>query len=539
MQFNCTFLPQNRDLGRKSVGQSRGIDSPPRRDASQRLGSAIVARVVVIGAGMGGMAVAARLAVKRHDVIVVEQAATYGGKLGSFHRDGFVFDTGPSLLTLPAVYRDLFNKTGGALEDSIDLVELEPAFRYRFPDGTVLDMPGVDSGRCATAIGEALGGTSAEDWRAFMRHASDIWQLTRRPFLESPLTGVRDLLPLARNLADIRTVAPFTSVRVVARRHISDPRLRMLVDRYATYTGSDPRKAPAALATVPYVEQTFGAFHVGGGVRRLADALHARTLERGVTYRMSTVVAAVLTDSGRVTGVRLTDGETVAADVVVANADATHLYRDLVRDPRGADPLRRLRKATPSLSGFVLLLAVRGRTPGLRHHNVWFADDYDAEFDSIFGRHARPVEDPTVYVCAPDDDQMRPDADHESWFVLVNAPRHSTSGERGTVDWTAPGLAETYRDRVLSVMAARGYDVRDRLLWDEIRTPADLERDTRAPGGAIYGTSSNGARAAFLRPANRSPVPGLFLVGGSSHHGGGLPLVGMSAEIVAEMIGRA
>ena len=239
------------------------------------------------------------------------------------------------------------------------------------------------------------------------------------------------------------------------------------------------------------------------------------------------------------TGVRLTDGETVAADVVVANADATHLYRDLVRDPRGADPLRRLRKATPSLSGFVLLLAVRGRTPGLRHHNVWFADDYDAEFDSIFGRHARPVEDPTVYVCAPDDDQMRPDADHESWFVLVNAPRHSTSGERGTVDWTAPGLAETYRDRVLSVMAARGYDVRDRLLWDEIRTPADLERDTRAPGGAIYGTSSNGARAAFLRPANRSPVPGLFLVGGSSHPGGGLPLVGMSAEIVAEMIGRA
>jgi phytoene desaturase len=498
-----------------------------------------VAKVVVIGAGMGGMACAARLAVKRHDVTVVEQSSTYGGKLGTVERDGFVFDTGPSLVTLPAVYRDLFLKTGGELEESIDLVDLEPAFGYRFPDGTTVDMPGVDFSACARALGDALGGTAADDWNAFMRRAAQIWQVTRRPFLEAPLTGVGDLLPLARNLSDVRTVAPFTSLRSLAKHYLHDPRLRMLVDRYATYTGSDPRRAPAALATVPYVEQTFGAYHVGGGVRRLADALHARTLERGVAYRFGADVAEVLTTGTGVTGVRLADGEVVDADVVVANADATHLYRDLVHDPRGAKALSSLRKATPSLSGFVLLLAVRGRTPGLRHHNVWFPQDYDAEFDAIFGRRARPVDDPTVYVCAPDDDRMRPDADHESWFVLVNAPRHGTAGEAGTIDWTAPGLAESYRDRVLDVMAQRGYDVRDRLLWSEIRTPADLERSTRAPGGAIYGTSSNGARAAFLRPTNRSPVPGLFLVGGSAHPGGGLPLVGMSADIVAQMIGRA
>jgi phytoene desaturase len=350
---------------------------------------------------------------------------------------------------------------------------------------------------------------------------------------------VRDLLPLARKVSDVRTVAPFTSLRGIGRRYLHDPRLRMLLDRYATYTGSDPRKAPAALATVPYVEQTFGTFHVGGGITRLADALHARTLERGVAYRMRCDVTQVVTDASRVTGVRLADGEVLQADVVVSNADATHLYRDLVRDPRGADPLRRLNRATPSLSGFVLLLAVRGRTPGLRHHNVWFPADYDAEFDAVFGRDAHPVDDPTIYVCAPDDDRMRPDADHESWFVLVNAPRHSTAGGRGTVDWTAPGLAQAYRDRVLAVMAARGFDVRDRLLWSQVRTPADLERDTRAPGGSIYGTSSNGARAAFLRAANVSPVPGLYLVGGSAHPGGGLPLVGMSAEIVADRIGRA
>jgi phytoene dehydrogenase-like protein len=202
------------------------------------------------------------------------------------------------------------------------------------------------------------------------------------------------------------------------------------------------------------------------------------------------------------------------------------------RRPRAA-----LGRTTPSSSGLVLLLALRGRTPGLAHHTVLFPASYDEEFDALFGRGGppRPVADPTVYVSAPDDPALRPDADSEAWFVLVNAPRHGASG----VDWDTPGLRESYADRVLAVMAARGVDVRDRLLWREVRTPADLERATRSPGGSIYGTSSNGVRAAFLRPANRSPVGGLFLVGGSSHPGGGIPLVGLSATIVAGLVGPA
>ena len=187
----------------------------------------------------------------------------------------------------------------------------------------------------------------------------------------------------------------------------------------------------------------------------------------------------------------------------------------------------------------MLLLALRGRTPGLAHHTVLFPDDYDAEFDAVFGRRrARPVEDPTVYVSAPDDPALRPDDDHESWFVLVNAPRHGTGP--GAVDWDArgPGVV-VRRPGAATCWPRRGLDVRDRVLWREVRTPADLERATRSPGGAIYGTSSNGARAAFLRPANASPVPGLFLVGGSAHPGGGLPLVGLSAAIVAGLVGPA
>ncbi|MGA1147011.1 MAG: phytoene desaturase family protein [Candidatus Nanopelagicales bacterium] len=489
--------------------------------------------VVVIGAGAAGLATAARLAVKGHNVTVLEQSDRVGGKLATYRRDGFAFDTGPSLFTLPAVYRDLFLKTGKALEDEVDLQPVEPGFGYTFADGAQVVMPGVDPARCARALGDGLGGRSIDEWRTLMDRAARMWRLTRGPFLQAPLQGWKSLLPLAKP-ADVRTIAPLTSLRKLGESTLSDPRAVTLLDRYATYTGSDPRRAPAVLATVPYVEQEFGVWHLGGGLGTLADALHRRCLDRGVDVRTGVDVTAITTDHSGVTGV-LADGNFTRADIVVANADAGLVYRDLLDDPRAKDPSRSIQRSDASLAGFVLLLALRGRTPGLQHHNVWFPADYDAEFDAIFGDDPHPVEDPAIYVCAPDDPAMRPDDDHESWFILVNAPRHDP--QHG-VDWSNTSLAESYADRILALLAARGPDVRDRIIWREIRTPADLQRQARAPGGSIYGTSSNGARAAFARPANQSPVPGLYLVGGSTHPGGGLPLVGMGAEITAELIGR-
>lgn len=497
-----------------------------------------MAKVVVIGAGMGGMAAAARLSVKGHDVTVLEQSSTYGGKLGHYQRDGFSFDTGPSLLTLPAVYRDLFIKTGKAqLDDLVDIVPLEPAFAYTWADGTRALIPGSGAGRVASALGDALGGTAADDWRTLMAYASRMWRITRRPVLESPLAGPRDLLPLARSWSDIRTVAPWRSLRSVGTDTLHDPRLVTLLDRYATYTGSDPRRAPAALVTVPYVEQTFGAWHISGGIRRLADVLFERCEERGIALRLGEDVARITTAAGKVTGVVTASGEALPADVVVANADASTVYSTLLNDPGARAPLRAIRRATPSFSGFVMLLAVAGTTPGLEHHNVWFPGDYDDEFDSVFDpKHARAAQDPTIYACVPRDPLMHPPG-AEAWFVLVNAPRHGHGPD--AVDWRAPGVADSYADHLLDVLARRGVALHQRVLWRELRTPADLADATGAPGGAIYGTSSNGARAAFLRASNASPIPGLFLVGGSAHPGGGLPLVGMSAEIVANLVGRA
>ncbi|RZS82941.1 phytoene desaturase [Motilibacter rhizosphaerae] len=493
-------------------------------------------RVVVVGAGMGGLAAAARLRALGHDVVLCERAGRTGGKLAGWSRDGFAFDTGPSLLTLPATYRDLFLKTGAPLEDVVDLQPVDPAFTYAFADGTRLVLPNTSRARTREAVGDALGGAAADDWDALIAHAARVWERTRRPFLEQGLAP-RELLALGRDPRAVRDVAPWLTLRGLGRRLLRDPRLRLVLDRYATYAGSDPRRAPAALCTIPFVEQAFGAWHVAGGLQRLGNALEQRVLELGVQLRLGAEVTRVLVEGGRAAGVELAGGERLPADVVVADADAGLVYGSLLPPlPQTRRALRRVRRADRSFGGFVLLLALRGRTPGLTHHTVLFPADYDAEFDAVFA--GRTAADPAVYVCSPDDPAMRPEGG-EAWFVLVNAPLHSPgSGSAGT-DWRAPGVATAYADQVLDLLAARGLDMRQRLLWSEVRTPADLEAAAGAPGGSIYGSAAHGRAAPLLRPANRSPLPGLFLVGGSAHPGGGLPLVALSAAIVAEQVGAA
>lgn len=486
-----------------------------------------MARVVVIGAGVGGLAAAARLAAQGHRVALHERAGTHGGKLGEYRRDGFTFDTGPSLLTMPQVFTDLFAATGGPAD--LELEPVDPVCGYRFADGTRVDLP-FDPAQVPAALDAALGPGTGASWQAFHERSGRLWDLVGEPVLHRPLRA-RDLARFSARLRDLRVVAPWLTLRGLGSQMLPDPRLRMWLDRYATYSGSDPRRTPSVLSVTPYVEQRFGAWWVRGGLRRLGDALLERCHKLGVAVHLGSEVTGITTSGRRVSGVRLAGGRALPADVVVANADAHAVYGSLLSRPLRAAVLRR---APASVAGFVLLLALDGARGTGPAHRVWFPADYDAEFDALFRRPA-PVADPTVYVHAPADPALAPDG-AEAWFVLVNAPVHDPA--RG-VDWDAPDLRERYADRVLEVLARRGEDVRGRIRWREVRTPADLERDAAAPGGAIYGTASHGPLASLLRPANRSPVPGLYLVGGSAHPGGGLPIVALSAKIVAELVGPA
>lgn len=494
-------------------------------------------KIVVIGAGMGGMTAAGRLARAGHSVSVYEACDTFGGKLRTEWIGKFAFDTGPSLLTLPAVYKDFFIRTGKPLGLLCEIVPVDPSFDYRFTDGTHVSFSNLSRFHTLNTIRAEFGDEAAQQWDQMIRRASKMWDVSREPFVESELRSPLELLKRRNLIRDIFIISPWTSLRKFADKYLPDRRLRYILDRYATYSGSDPRKAPAVLATIAYVEEAFGAWHIKGGLGTLAALVHQRCIDVGVTFHFNSRVEQITVEKGVASGVRLQDGTVVFADAVIANADAALIYNQLIKgeDRKLRKVRRNLMKADASLAGFTLLLGLRkdGSEP-LKHHTVLFPEDYDAEFDSIFTAKT-PALKPTIYICAPQDEQMVKDPSLESWSVLVNAPHHGSHG----FDWSDENVSRNYANLIIDQIEARGIPVRARLESLTIRTPADLERSVLAPGGSIYGTSSNGARAAFMRAKNRSPIKNLYCVGGSSHPGGGLPLVGLSGEIVANAVESA
>jgi phytoene desaturase len=476
-----------------------------------------VARVVVVGGGVGGLVAAIRLQAAGHHVTLFERNQTVGGKLATEVRDGYGFDLGPSLLTWPEVFDDVFRVAGTTLADHLDLVRLDPQFAYRWTDGSVLTVPDGDAAR-TTAFEEFAPGAGGQ-WRRFDDRGRRIWDVTTRTFFAGPISSPVALARRLRSPFDLTAIDPFRTLHRSAVAHFDDVRLVQWADRYATYSGSSPFKAPATLACIPHLEARHGCWYPMGGLDRLRTSLAEVAAAIGVDVVTGVDVTSIEADD-RVTAVVTADGAREPTDVVVANTDAEHLYRDLLPDP---GMLRAVRRAQRSTSGFVLCAGVRGLTPSLAHHNVWFSNDYATEYDALGA--GRLADDPTIYACVSSvtDPSQAPDG-CENWFLLVNTP----SGVE--VD------AESYGDVVLDRLAGHGVDLRPRIETRFTMTPADIERRYRAPGGAIYGTSSNGMRAAFTRPANRGSKPGLYLVGGSSHPGGGLPLVAVSAKIVTDMV---
>ena len=488
-------------------------------------------RIAVVGAGIGGLCTAARLAKAGHLVTIFESSNRTGGKCRTEWIGRYAFDTGPSLLTLPAVYRDFFQRTGDVMGRVLEIEEVNPSFDYRFHDGKSVKFSNLSRKKTLAAISESLGEEAALEWDALMRQAEAMWDVSRGPFVESELKSPLSLLKRPRLMRDLKTIAPWKSLRGIG---IRNPYLAKIMDRYATYSGSDPRVAPAVLSTIAFVEEAFGAWHVKGGVGTLSEKITERCEKLGVTIRLNTYVDEITTKSGAVTGV-VVQGHHEEFDRVVANADAQFVYNNLMAPTNKVVKLRKqLAKSEPSLAGFSLLLGLKPSTAEpLAHHTILFPENYDLEFESIFTSKT-PVEKPTIYICAPRDPLMVKDAGHEAWFVLVNAPRHDPY--EGGFDWSDAEFNQRYAHSIINQIEAAGISVRDRLEVLEIRTPLDLQESVHAPGGSIYGSSSNGARSAFSRAKNRSPIKGLYLVGGSAHPGGGLPLVGLSAEIVANAI---
>ncbi|MCX5390184.1 NAD(P)/FAD-dependent oxidoreductase [Streptomyces sp. NBC_00094] len=470
-----------------------------------------MARIVVIGAGLGAMSTAARLAVAGHRVTVYERTATYGGAVGRFAREGFAFDTGPGLLHLPAVYRDLFVKTGKEpLEECVALTQVDPASRHVFADGTRVDLPNASRAGTAAALDAALGAGAGERWGDFLVRAREAWDRTRRPLLEEPQPA--DPAPLAREPYPALKAGllrrPTTTLAQVGARELRDPRLVALLDAYAWSYGFDPATAPAAAVVLPYMEQTFGSWYVGGGLRALADAVYERCRKRRVEFVFDAAVDEVLEKDGRAVGVRLATGETVEADHVVSGAPVPAVHRDRLVGREGGED--RPRHQVLGTGRVTVCLALRGaREPDAVHRTVVHASG----------------ERPTVTVLRPDDPALRPDADHESVTVTATVP---TLPERDGQAW------EAFADLMVEAAAQAVPGLRERLLWRHVRTPEDVRRDTGV--AEVPGPALGGAGGRLLPAANRSPLQGLWFAGGWSHPGGGLAHAGMSGALVAGLI---
>ncbi|MFH9807930.1 phytoene desaturase family protein [Streptomyces olivaceus] len=500
-----------------------------------------MARIAVIGAGMGAMAAAARLAVAGHRVVVYERTGTYGGAMGRFERNGFSFDTGPGLLPLPAVWRDLFVKTGKEpLESRVDLVQVDPSSRHVFADGTEVALPNASRAGVVAALDAALGAAAAESWGDFLVRARETWDRTRRPLLEEPLwpnwevLAEREPYPSVPHRRLLRTRRAGTLSEVGALE-LRDPRLAALLDGHALAHGLDPRTAPANAAVLPYMEYAFGMWYVrGGGLRELARAVYERCLARRVEFRFDTEVTAVVEKDGRVRGVEPAEGVVEEAEFVVAGVPPDVL--DRLRSGAGGAPVRPGGGVPPQRGGasrLTVLLALRGGRPeGTAHRTVVHARDREAELDGLFGAGPGMAAQPTVTVLRPDDPALVPDADHEA--VTLSAPVPAPPA--GTGRAAAGVSARQQAERLIDVAGRAVPGLRDRLLWHEVRGPADVAAATGAADGAIPAPALAGAGGRLLHAANSTGTHGLFTVGGWSHPGGGLPHAGMSGALVAGLV---
>ncbi|MFN4243734.1 MAG: phytoene desaturase family protein [Tepidisphaerales bacterium] len=510
-------------------------------------------RVVVVGGGVGGLSAAVRLAHGGAAVTLVEKNPQVGGKLNLWdvehpHRPGerFKFDTGPSLITLPQVFEQLFTSVGERMSDHLKLLRLDPIQKYVWADGTVLeawaDQEAMEREVARISPGDVAG------WRAFFERGRRIWELSAEMFLwhaPEQLLRKKDEPFDPRKALSMLTIplriGMFQRFSAVVDKHVKHPKLREVLYQYATYSGASPFLAPATLAVIPYAEFGFGGWYIDGGLYRLAEVLERLTVARGGVVRKGEAVGEVLVEPdgkgrGRVRGVRLAGGEELAADAVVVNADVVYAYERLIPSRwrrRYSD--RVLRKLEPGGSGMVLLLGVEGRYEQLAHHTKFMPADYASDLRAMFETKTVP-DDPCIYVCcSTKTDASQAPAGCENLFVLCSAPALEGHGP----DWTTEG--PRYRDQVVRTLEHRFglTDLSRRIVVEKRYTPADLKRDYNANAGAIYGIGSNSRRTAFLRPPNRDrDVRGLYFAGGATHPGGGLPLVTLSGKIAAEMVGE-
>ncbi|TDB68084.1 1-hydroxycarotenoid 3,4-desaturase CrtD [Arundinibacter roseus] len=483
-------------------------------------------RAGIVGAGIGGLATAIRLAVKGYSVDVYEGNPYPGGKLSEIKHNGYRFDAGPSLFTLPALVDELFEVAGKNPADYFTYQKLPETCRYFYEDGTRFTADSTPE-RLAKTIEKHLGEPAAHVL-AHLQDSAKKYDVTEKLFLHRSLHRLatyfnKDAL---KGYLNLHKLDAFQTMNRANATRFQDPRVVQLFNRYATYNGSDPYQTPATMNIIPHLEYNIGAFFPKGGMVSITNSLVTLAEELGVRIHLNSPVEKILTQAGQISGIQVA-GNSIPFDVVVSNMDVVNTFRKLL--PEAKQPERILRQPKSS-SALIFYWGIKKEFPELGLHNIFFSQDYAAEFATLF-KQKTIHDDPTVYIniTSKYEKADAPDGG-ENWFVMVNAP--ANDGQ----NWEE--LIATTRKNILEKLSRHlGENIEALLETEDLLDPRLIESRTSSSQGALYGNSSNNRFAAFLRHANfSSQFPNLFFVGGSVHPGGGVPLCLLSAKIATDMI---
>ncbi len=484
-------------------------------------------KAAVIGAGIGGLAAGLRLRHKGFQVTIFESAAKAGGKINEFHHDGFRFDMGPSLFTLPELVDELFGLFGKKPSDYITYDNLDIITKYFFEDGLVLNAySNVD--KLAEEIGSKTN-VDSETTKKYLRDAATTYDLTAENFIFKPFN--RKTLKSKKfweAALRIRKLNVTKTMHELNKKYFDDNRVVQLFDRYATYNGSNPYQTPGTLSVISHLEHNLGAFFPEKGMYQIVESLFNLAQEEGVDFRFNEKVEEIQTEKGKATGVTTIKNDYVF-DVVVSDADIFTVYKKLLPDK---DVPAIQRRQERSSSALIFYWEIDKTHPELEMHNILFSDDYKKEFEQLFSAKTLP-DDPTVYIFISSK-QVPHDAPagKENWFVMVNAP--ADNGQ----DWDQE-IAKVRTQIILKIKRILKTDIESHILFERQLNPVMIEQKTGSYKGALYGNSSNNKFAAFLRHKNySSDIKNLYFVGGSVHPGGGIPLCLSSAKMMSELIDK-
>ncbi|MEO9893277.1 1-hydroxycarotenoid 3,4-desaturase CrtD [Aurantibacter sp.] len=482
-------------------------------------------KIAVIGSGIGGLAAACRLASKGHDVTVFEKNATPGGKISEIKMDGYRFDTGPSLFTLPELVTELYAAANEPIPSSFAYKKLEVLCKYFYNSGERLNAWSDQqkfTDECVQKFGEDPASITK-----YLKSASLIYKITADIFLFNSLHKVKNLMKFSvlKSLLQVHKIRFYKTMHGANKRNFKSPLLVQLFDRYATYNGSNPYKAPATLNVIAHLENNLGAYFPDKGMYTIVQHIYELALKKGVRFNFNSLVTSIDIKNKKAVGI--TVGETQHAfDKIVSDSDINYVINNLMDHPKE----KQIKSLEPSSSALVFYWGVTREFPELDLHNILFSSDYKTEFNNLF--EAKTIDkDPTIYIFISSK-VIENDAPKncENWYVMVNAPANSTE------DWDE--LIRVTRQNIINkINESLKTNIEDYIACEKIASPITIEQNTLSKGGALYGNSSNSKFAAFLRHPNfLKSVQNLYFVGGSVHPGGGIPLCLASAKIVANEI---